>query len=280
MTLAHKGTKKGFRVLYVLSGRIPHHATIEKSQKILESWRTTLNKGRVLLGLDANETFHDPDDTGPGSNRAEESWVEVTSPTQIRSQSGWGFKSKPRDTSRTSHGVHVWKHRPLAEPPTTTRHPSLASPPWQDPSPWQARGWTDSGRSQQLKELRQNARTSSPSTAKSKKTWWKHRLVDDPAWQSKLKLHFEGIFAKVPRQQNAARIDVTRQALARLCKQTPWRLLDETELRLATVPWKRGKSTGPNNVSRELLLAMLQSQQWTQKLLSMFKRLPVHGDIL
>ena len=145
MTPAHKGTKKGFRVLYVLSGRIPHHATIEKSQKILESWRTTLNKGRVLLGLDANETFHDPDDTGPRSNTGGGVLGRSHLANSDQEPVWMGGSSRSPETSRTSHGVHVWNHR-LWLNLHNNKTPILASPPWQDPSPWQARGWTDSRR--------------------------------------------------------------------------------------------------------------------------------------
>ena len=104
----------------------------------------------------------------PAPTRAEESWVEVTSPTQIRSQSGWGVQVEAqRHIKDISWGPRV-EPQALAEPPQQQdTHLSITA---------LARSITMAGKgvdrfaeSQQLKELRQNARTSSPSTAKSKK---------------------------------------------------------------------------------------------------------------
>ena len=50
----------------VLSGHIPHHATIPQTEAILQGWKDIL-EGRILvLGMDANETFRPPLAGRPG----------------------------------------------------------------------------------------------------------------------------------------------------------------------------------------------------------------------
>ena len=56
--------QRGKKSVRYLSGHIPHHATIAQTEKILGAWGPTLNKARLVLGFDANETFTDPDDEG------------------------------------------------------------------------------------------------------------------------------------------------------------------------------------------------------------------------
>ena len=53
--------------LGVLSGHIPHHATVDETQQILEDWRHSkaVNQRKLVVGMDANEVFHHSDNT-PG----------------------------------------------------------------------------------------------------------------------------------------------------------------------------------------------------------------------
>ena len=46
--------------LRVLSGHIPHHATIPQTEDMLHRWGELLGGGKVVLGMDANETFKPP----------------------------------------------------------------------------------------------------------------------------------------------------------------------------------------------------------------------------
>ena len=46
--------------LRVLSGHIPHHATIPQTEDMLYRWGELLGEGKVVLGMDANETFKPP----------------------------------------------------------------------------------------------------------------------------------------------------------------------------------------------------------------------------
>ncbi|CAE7944187.1 unnamed protein product [Symbiodinium sp. KB8] len=46
--------------LRVLSGHIPHHATIPQTEDMLQQWGYALAKHKLVLGVDANETFRPP----------------------------------------------------------------------------------------------------------------------------------------------------------------------------------------------------------------------------
>ena len=47
-----------------IAGHIPHHATIAQTEAILGGWLPSLAGPRVILGVDANEAFTDPDQQG------------------------------------------------------------------------------------------------------------------------------------------------------------------------------------------------------------------------
>ena len=57
-------SKTGARGIRFLTGHIPHHATIAQTEAYLQAWGPTLCKTRVVLGMDANETFTDTDGEG------------------------------------------------------------------------------------------------------------------------------------------------------------------------------------------------------------------------
>ena len=48
---------------------------------------------------------------------------------------------------------------------------------------------------------------------------WEHHLLDDIRWQDKLKRHLESIFLRAPQSSTAARLQDTRAALSKACKQ-------------------------------------------------------------
>ena len=47
-----------------IAGHIPHHATLAQAEEMLGGWQPTPTKPRVILGVDANETYTDPDQQG------------------------------------------------------------------------------------------------------------------------------------------------------------------------------------------------------------------------
>ena len=54
------------RHIRVLSGHIPHHATIQHTATMLQQWGDTLQGRTAVLGMDANETFRPPMGDRPG----------------------------------------------------------------------------------------------------------------------------------------------------------------------------------------------------------------------
>ena len=60
-TLTQANPKQSTRYI---SGHIPHHATIAQTETLLGGWRDALDRPKVVVGFDANETFSDPDDQG------------------------------------------------------------------------------------------------------------------------------------------------------------------------------------------------------------------------
>ena len=91
---------------------------------------------------------------------------------------------------------------------------------------------------------------------------WEHRLLDDPNWREKLQEHFEGIFCKKSREEVDEALNKIRWRLTLKCKHTVWTPFDVEELRMAAANWSRGKSTGPDGISHEALLRMLDSADW------------------
>ena len=98
-------------------------------------------------------------------------------------------------------------------------------------------------------------------------------------WRTDLTRHFEGIFAKAPAGRTSRALGDTRQALAALCKQTPWRPFTELDLTRATCTWKKGKATGPDAVTHELLWTLMQEPRWTTRLLHMMNDFLYKGAI-
>ena len=95
---------------------------------------------------------------------------------------------------------------------------------------------------------------------------WEHHLLDDVRWQHNLHKHFSGIFHKAPMERSWARLQATRIALTRACKQCPWKPFSRQELEMAATTWKRGKSTGPDGISLEALQAMMQDESWETRI--------------
>ena len=46
--------------LRVLAGHIPHHATIPQTEDKMQPWNHAFTKGKLVIGVDANETFRPP----------------------------------------------------------------------------------------------------------------------------------------------------------------------------------------------------------------------------
>ena len=95
------------------------------------------------------------------------------------------------------------------------------------------------------------------------RTGWHHHLTDSSTWKEDLRSHFRGIFAKAPAARTAGALGDIRQALTRLCKHTPWRPFTQGDLIWATRTWKKGKSTGPDAITHELLWMLLREPSWS-----------------
>ena len=113
----------------------------------------------------------------------------------------------------------------------------------------------------------------------SSRQGWEHRLLDDSRWQDKLRRHFEGTLFRTPQSSTAARLQDIRAALSKACKQHRWRPFTEEELRLATATWHRGKATGPDGISLDALMTLLQDARWTDRLKYIFNDFLYRGSL-
>ena len=99
---------------------------------------------------------------------------------------------------------------------------------------------------------------------------WEEELTTQEKWEETMHAHFAGIFARMP----AARVkeglaDIWEQ-LRQQCKTTRWRPFSLEEVRLSTMAWSSGKSTGPDGISYEALRTLLQQRQWEATILEEF----------
>ncbi|CAE7319888.1 unnamed protein product [Symbiodinium sp. CCMP2456] len=370
-TLAAKGGKRGIRFL---AGHIPHHSTIAQAEAIMSAWEHTMQKARLMLGFDANETFTDEDGEGPRGHTGRGEVIlqavatcggrvgpqQIDTPTYhpyntamqsrridylvtrgVQVQAG-GVAEGSRHIAKSDHDA-VWQDihtHPVPKPkkptwgarrftenskPTETAKAPLPQTDTHTAIGGIARRLTQPGRhtsnfreSTALKQARRTAHQAPPHEARqawkavsrmrkqemrvwhdgmvreaSKLDWqayrtlghhqrrqgWQHHLVDQQGWQSQLREHFGGIFAKAPPQRTARRLGATREALTQLCKRTPWRPFNDIDLRMATLKWKRGKATGPDAISHEVLLLLLQEPTWAGRMLHMMNDMLYKGSI-
>ena len=82
---------------------------------------------------------------------------------------------------------------------------------------------------------------------------WGHRLITKEHWRRQMTKHFEAIFKQQPGQQIREEFAKMRQLLEQRCKETPYKLVEEKELRAIQARWRRKKATGPDRVSNEAL---------------------------
>ena len=108
---------------------------------------------------------------------------------------------------------------------------------------------------------------------------WHHKLVDEGNWKQTMAAHFKGIFAKAPSRRTARQLGDTRKALTALCKVTPWRPFTIDELKVATVKWKSGKSTGPDAITHEILRYLLNDDRWGFRLAHMMSDFLYKGEL-
>ncbi|CAE7500648.1 pol, partial [Symbiodinium sp. KB8] len=108
---------------------------------------------------------------------------------------------------------------------------------------------------------------------------WHHKLVDEERWRETMRKHFEGIFAKAPKARTAKRLGDTRRALTALCKVTKWKPFTLDDLKVATVKWKSGKSTGPDAITHEILRYLLNDDRWGFRLTNMMNVFLYKGEL-
>ena len=370
-TVSSSQGKQGIRYL---SGHVPHHATVAQAEEIMQSWGSTLKKAKIVVGIDANEEFHDEDDTGMRARTARgEAILSATLPgglvappqeletpsyhpynTQQRSRRldyvlvrgvqahQGGVVVGSRHMARSDHDL-VWAQL------TTVPIPKQAKPTWgarrfrphtdvnaMVGAPLQqedthaaisrialrvtvqgkyTRKFTESTA---LKMARQQAHKAPPQDARdawkrvnrmrkqelrawhgnlvvraSQIDWyayrtlshlqrregWHHKLIDEGDWKQTMVTHFKGIFAKAPKARTARRLGDTRQALTALCKVTRWRPFTLDELKVATVKWKSGKSTGPDAITHEILRYLLNDERWGYRLTHMMSDFLYKGEL-
>ncbi|CAE7348502.1 unnamed protein product, partial [Symbiodinium pilosum] len=99
---------------------------------------------------------------------------------------------------------------------------------------------------------------------------WEEELTTAEGWQTDMRTHFAGIFAKMPAEQVKQGVEVIWDQLQRACKRVRWRPFSKEELILSTQTWAKGKSTGPDGISYEALRLLLQHHCWEATLLEEF----------
>ena len=106
---------------------------------------------------------------------------------------------------------------------------------------------------------------------------WGHRLIIKPDWQQRVTKHFDSIFKQQPGQQVNEEMGKMRQLLGQRCKETPYKLVEEEELRAVQERWQRKKATGPDRVSSEVLSFFLSHSSAASKLVWTLDDAPYKG---
>ena len=101
-TISSDKGKQGTRYL---AGHIPHHATVERTEAIMQSWSGTLKKAKVVLGVDANEVFTSEDGEGLRSHTARgEAILAAAIPN--------GMAAPPQQLDTVTYHPYNAQHRP------------------------------------------------------------------------------------------------------------------------------------------------------------------------
>ncbi|CAE7943307.1 unnamed protein product [Symbiodinium necroappetens] len=108
---------------------------------------------------------------------------------------------------------------------------------------------------------------------------WQLQLTDDPEWQTQLRKHMEGIFAKPIPPAAQARGAILRDALRRQCKHTPWTPFTVGELQHTSHKWARNRSTGPDGVSHEAAQHLLLDPAWGERVREVLNDMLYRGAI-
>ena len=96
---------------------------------------------------------------------------------------------------------------------------------------------------------------------------WGHRLITTTSWQQHLTTHFEDIFKQQPPDQVASEFARMRQLLNIRCKLSPYKPVEQEEIRAIQEKWKRKKATGPDRVSNEALEFFMSHSAAASKLI-------------
>ena len=105
------------------------------------------------------------------------------------------------------------------------------------------------------------------STQKPQQTQWGHKLILNQEWENHMVAHFQSIFKQQPSQQVDAEIRAMRRLLEQRCKETPYKLVQEQEVRDIQAKWRSKKATGPDRVSNEALGFFLSHPDTASKLI-------------
>ena len=105
------------------------------------------------------------------------------------------------------------------------------------------------------------------SVQKPQQMQWGHKLILSHNWEAHMVAHFQSIFCQQPSHQVNAEITTMRKMLEQRCKQTPYQVVQEQELRDIQQKWRRKKATGPDRVSNEALSFFLSHPDTASKLI-------------
>ena len=101
---------------------------------------------------------------------------------------------------------------------------------------------------------------------KQANTNWAAKLLDDPAWSSKLSAHMSSIFCKAPLAQTRGAMQPLLDEVTRQCKVTPWKPFSESEMRITMAKWQNHKATGPDGIALEALKLMFDDDVWRPRI--------------
>ncbi|CAE7250880.1 unnamed protein product [Symbiodinium sp. KB8] len=264
--------------LGVLSGHIPHHATVDETQQILEDWRHSkaVNQRKLVVGMDANEVFHHSDNTPgfPKGNTARGDvilqWTAEHSRLDylvVRNQ----VAAIAMQMTNPGRDMEKYKESPELK---RVRREAQTTPP----GPGRKAAWK---RVQALANAEKKLWHTKLHEAASKRDWrayrahkqllrtheWEHYLLDDTNWQLALKTHFEGVFKKEATDSVARHLATKKDQLARLCKTTRWLPFTIEELQVTQEKWPRRKAAGPDGIVHEALFFLMQDDLWAHRIL-------------
>ncbi|CAE7027707.1 unnamed protein product [Symbiodinium sp. CCMP2592] len=277
----HEGQRLG-----LLSGHIPHHATIQQVDNMVHGWSEAHWQGNALLQWAVEQDLYFPEPAlqdpshfpyNPGHKPRSIDYLLLRG-----SGASGGRVAQARDMAISDHEpvlAELLLPRQGRRPPPRQvtcgvkqlLHPEdvereLLQPPRQkdpyrvivdkaqqiqNPTYRARQGYKESA---ELKAARRRAHNSRPG---------QDRLAEEAS-----QLNWHAIF-NAQKPGPADHINAIRGELTRVCKRTPWKPFTRDELETTAEKWKPRKSTGIDGVGYESFKAMLREPQWAHYILSL-----------